>query len=170
MTQGFFSRGSRACQHASPRCIDHTLGGSAANRGFTNLAQQLGATRTYPQVRVTQWHEQFTRATFWLFVGEGTISLTSNRSEPEIITNFVVFAQLPKGVHKYMRVQESGHGRPPPLFIVTHANRVVIPLGAAMCEGTGQAMVVPQRSTSVTRQGVSVATQPNPCFPSSLEN
>ena len=31
MTQRFFSRGSRACQHASPRCVDRSLGGSMAN-------------------------------------------------------------------------------------------------------------------------------------------
>jgi hypothetical protein len=31
MTQRFFSRGSRACQHASPRCVNRSLGGSAAN-------------------------------------------------------------------------------------------------------------------------------------------
>jgi hypothetical protein len=66
MRQGtrFFSRGPRTCQHASPCCVDHTLGGSTANRCFTNLAQQLVVARTYPQVRVTQWHEQFTRVVF----------------------------------------------------------------------------------------------------------
>jgi hypothetical protein len=64
MTQWFFSRGSRACRHVSPRCVDHTLGGSAANRCFTNLAQQMGTARIYPQVRVTQWYEQFTRVAF----------------------------------------------------------------------------------------------------------
>jgi hypothetical protein len=37
-----------------PRYVNHTLGGSVANRYFTNLAQQMGAARTYPQVRVTQ--------------------------------------------------------------------------------------------------------------------
>jgi hypothetical protein len=31
MTQQFFSRGSCACQHASPRCVDRSLGGSMAN-------------------------------------------------------------------------------------------------------------------------------------------
>ena len=49
-----------------PRCVDHTLGDSVANRCFTNLAQQMGAARTKPQVKVTQWHEQCIRATLWL--------------------------------------------------------------------------------------------------------
>jgi hypothetical protein len=31
MTWRFFSRGSRSCQHASPCCVDRSLGGSAAN-------------------------------------------------------------------------------------------------------------------------------------------
>jgi hypothetical protein len=31
MIRWFFSRGSRTCQHASPRCVDRSLGGSAAN-------------------------------------------------------------------------------------------------------------------------------------------
>jgi hypothetical protein len=31
MTRWFFSRGSRASQHASPHCIDSSLGGSVAN-------------------------------------------------------------------------------------------------------------------------------------------
>ena len=31
MTWRFFSRGSRACQHANPRCMDRSLGGSVAN-------------------------------------------------------------------------------------------------------------------------------------------
>jgi hypothetical protein len=31
LTQLFFSRGSRVCQHASPRCVDCSLGGSEAN-------------------------------------------------------------------------------------------------------------------------------------------
>ena len=31
MTRRFFFRGSRACQHASPRCVDRSLSGSAAN-------------------------------------------------------------------------------------------------------------------------------------------
>jgi hypothetical protein len=31
MTRRFFFRGSRACQHASPCCVDRSLGGSAAH-------------------------------------------------------------------------------------------------------------------------------------------
>ena len=31
MTWQFFSQGSRVCQHASPRCVDRSLGGSVAN-------------------------------------------------------------------------------------------------------------------------------------------
>jgi hypothetical protein len=31
MTRWFFSRGSRACQHASPRCVDRSRGGSVTN-------------------------------------------------------------------------------------------------------------------------------------------
>ena len=31
LTRWFFSWGSRACQHASPRCVDCSLSGSAAN-------------------------------------------------------------------------------------------------------------------------------------------
>jgi hypothetical protein len=31
MTRQFFSQGSHVCQHASPRCVDRSLGGSAAN-------------------------------------------------------------------------------------------------------------------------------------------
>jgi hypothetical protein len=47
MTRWFLSRGSHVCQHASPRCVDRPLGGSAANRCFTNLSHTLGAARTY---------------------------------------------------------------------------------------------------------------------------
>jgi hypothetical protein len=39
-----------------------------------------------------------------------------------------MFAQLPKGVHKCMRCQESGQGRPHPLFIATQENRAIGPL------------------------------------------
>ena len=51
------SRGSRACQHASPRCVDRSLVGSAANWHHTK------PTRWAPQeptlkVRVAQWHAQ----------------------------------------------------------------------------------------------------------------
>ena len=30
---------SRACQHASPRCVDRSLGGSAANWHYTKLTR-----------------------------------------------------------------------------------------------------------------------------------
>ena len=83
----FFSRDSCACQHTSPRCVDHTLGGSVANRCFTNLAQHMGAAKTYPYVRVTQWYEQFTRVTLWLFAGRAQDPSQDHRSWPRTITN-----------------------------------------------------------------------------------
>jgi hypothetical protein len=49
MTRWFLSRGSCVCQHPSLRCVDRSLGSSAANKCFTNLAHTLGAVRTYPK-------------------------------------------------------------------------------------------------------------------------
>jgi hypothetical protein len=47
----FFSRGSRACQHASPHCIDQHLVVRRL-RGVTRTSSiQLDIARTYPQVR-----------------------------------------------------------------------------------------------------------------------
>ena len=47
----FFSRGSRACRHASPRCVDQHLVVWQL-RGVAWISSiQLDTTRTYPQVR-----------------------------------------------------------------------------------------------------------------------
>ena len=85
--QPIFSRGSRVCQHATSPLCRRTLGGSMVKRCCTNIVHTIGHHKNLPTSEVTQWHEQFTRVTFWLFVGEGTTPLTSNRSEPETITN-----------------------------------------------------------------------------------
>jgi hypothetical protein len=76
-----------AYRHASPCCVNHTLGGLVANRCFTNLSQHLGPARTYPQVRVTQWHEQFTKVPFSSSWGEGQEPAQITRRWPQKITN-----------------------------------------------------------------------------------
>jgi hypothetical protein len=55
-------------------------------------------------------------------------------------------AQLQKGVHKCKRSQESGQGRPHPLFIATQTNRTVIPLGPVSARA-------PDTAVPGTRQG-----------------
>jgi hypothetical protein len=47
----FFSRGSRACWHASPRCVDQHLVVQWLRGIVTNLVHTLDTARTYPQVR-----------------------------------------------------------------------------------------------------------------------
>jgi hypothetical protein len=49
-------------------------------------------------------------------------------------------AQLPKGVHKCMRCQESGQGWPHPLFIATQANRAISPLELQSARSTDRAV------------------------------
>ena len=74
--QPIFSRGSHAFQHAmSPLCRP-TLGGSAAKRCCTNLIHTIGYRKNLSTCEVTQRHEQSTRVTFRLSVGEGTRPLT----------------------------------------------------------------------------------------------
>ena len=53
-----------------------------------------------------------------------------SNDEIKCASEWIVFAQLPKGVHKCMKCQGSGQGQPHSLFIATQANRVVIPLKA----------------------------------------
>ena len=72
----FFSRGSRACRHATSPLCRPTLGGSAAKRCCTNLIHTIGHRKNLPTSEVTQWHKQFTKVTFWHSIGEGTTPLT----------------------------------------------------------------------------------------------
>ena len=72
-----------------PRCIDQTLGGSAAKRCFTNLVHMIGHCKNLPTSEVTQWHEQSTRVTFQRSTGEGarpliitTIGARDNHQPP----------------------------------------------------------------------------------------
>ena len=74
--QLIFSRGSRACQHATSPLCRPTLGGSVAKRCFTNLDHTIGHRKNRPTSEVTQLHEQFNRVTFRRSVGEGTTPLT----------------------------------------------------------------------------------------------
>ena len=74
--QPIFSRGSRACEHATSPLCRPTLGGSAAKRCFTNLVHTIGHRKNLLTSEVTQWHKQSTRVTFWRSTGEGTSPLT----------------------------------------------------------------------------------------------
>jgi hypothetical protein len=78
----FFSRGSRACWHASPLCVDHTLGGSWAN--WHHAKPTLGHRKNLPEVRVTQWQKQSNRVPFGSPPGKGQEPLTNHR---EMATN-----------------------------------------------------------------------------------
>jgi hypothetical protein len=70
-----FSRGSRACQHASPCCVDQHY---VARRLIRNPHPSSPRAPPEPTAsEVTQWHTQYIRATLWLFVGEGAKPLTS---------------------------------------------------------------------------------------------
>jgi hypothetical protein len=80
-----FFRGSRACRHASPRCVDQhyvvrRLIGDP-HPSFPRAPQEPTASE------VTQWHAQYIRATLWLFVEEGAKLLTSHRRWPQTISN-----------------------------------------------------------------------------------
>ena len=74
--QPIFSRGSRACQHATSPLYRPTLGGLAAKRCCTNLVHTIEHRKNLPTSEVTQWHEQFTKVTFRHSTGEGTTPLT----------------------------------------------------------------------------------------------
>ena len=52
--QSIFSRGSRACQHATSPLCRPTLGGSAAKRCFTNLTHTIGHRKNRPTSELTQ--------------------------------------------------------------------------------------------------------------------
>jgi hypothetical protein len=84
LTRWFFSRGSHVCQHASPRCVDRSLGGSVANRCFTNLAHMLGTTRTYPKSEGSSMTHS-TRVALRGSHGVRTIPLTNPSPEPRTI-------------------------------------------------------------------------------------
>ena len=76
-----------------------------------------------------------------------------SNDEIKYASEWIMFAQLPKGVHKCMRCQEGGHGQPYPLFIATQANRAIIPLGLLYVGhrtgggGTEQGVAVPPRAS-----------------------
>ena len=74
--QSIFSRGSRACQHATSPLCRTTLGGLAAKRCCTNLVHTIRHRKNLPTSEVTQWHEQSTRVTFQRSTREGTNPLT----------------------------------------------------------------------------------------------
>ena len=74
--QPIFSRGSRACQHATSPLCRPTLGGSVAKRCCMNLVHTIGHCKNLPTSEVTQWYEQSTRVTFRRSVGEGTNPVT----------------------------------------------------------------------------------------------
>ena len=81
--QPSFSRGSRACQHATSQLCRPTLGGSAAKRCYTNLIHTIGHQKNLPTSEVSQLHEQSTRVTFRHSAGEGTRPLTITTIEAE---------------------------------------------------------------------------------------
>jgi hypothetical protein len=58
----FFSGGSRACRHASPRCVDLQL---MVRRLIDNPKPSSPRASQEPTAsEVAQWHEQFTRDAF----------------------------------------------------------------------------------------------------------
>jgi hypothetical protein len=59
----FFFRGSCACWHASPRCVDQHLV-VQLKRCCTNLVCIIGHRKNLPTSEVPQWHEQFTKVSF----------------------------------------------------------------------------------------------------------
>jgi hypothetical protein len=75
----FFSRGSHACQHASPRCVDQHLVVHRAKRCCTNLIHIIGHHKNLPTSEVTQRHKQSTKVIFLLSTGKGTRPLTITR-------------------------------------------------------------------------------------------
>jgi alkylhydroperoxidase family enzyme len=50
-SQAIFLRGSRACRHASPFCVDQHLVVRRLRGVARTSSTQLDTTRTYPQVR-----------------------------------------------------------------------------------------------------------------------
>jgi hypothetical protein len=68
---------------SSPLCRP-TLGDSVVKRCCTNLIHTIGHRKNLPTSEITQWHEQFTRATLWRFTGKGGRPLTRS---PESATN-----------------------------------------------------------------------------------
>ena len=74
--QPIFSRGSRACQHATSPLCRPTLGGSVAKRCCTNLVHTIGYRKNLPTSEITQWHEQSTKVTFRRSARKGTSPLT----------------------------------------------------------------------------------------------
>jgi hypothetical protein len=80
-----FSRGSRACRHASLRCVDQHY---VVRRLIGNPHPSSSRAPQEPTAsEVTQWHTQYIRATLWLFAGEGAKPLTSHRSRPRTTSN-----------------------------------------------------------------------------------
>jgi hypothetical protein len=80
-----FSRGSRACRHVSPRCVNQHY---MVRRLIGNPhPSSLRALQEPTANEITQWHAQYIRATLWLFVGEGKRPLTSHRSRPRTTSN-----------------------------------------------------------------------------------
>jgi hypothetical protein len=65
----FFSRGSRVCWHASPRCVDQHLVVRQLI-GITHLANKW-CRKNLPTSEVAQWHEQSNRVHFGSSLGEG---------------------------------------------------------------------------------------------------
>ena len=84
--QPIFSRGSRACQHATSPLCRPTLGGSAAKRCCTNLVHTIGHHKNLPTSEVTQWHEQSTSYLSVLHRGRYK-SPHNHRRWPRTITN-----------------------------------------------------------------------------------
>jgi hypothetical protein len=80
-----FSRGSRACRHASPRCVDqHYVVWQLIGNPHPSSPR---APQEPTTSEVTQWHAQYIRATLWLFAGEGAKPLASHRSQPRTTSN-----------------------------------------------------------------------------------
>jgi hypothetical protein len=74
-----FSRGSRACRHGSPRCVDQHY---VVRRliGYPHPSS-LRAPQEPTASEIIQWHAQYIRATLWLFTGEGAKPLTSLKAQ-----------------------------------------------------------------------------------------
>jgi hypothetical protein len=80
-----FSRGSHACQHASPRYVDqHCVVRWLIGNPHPNSPR---APQEPTASEITQWHAQYIRATLWLFAGKGAKPLTSRRSWPWTTSN-----------------------------------------------------------------------------------
>ena len=125
--QPIFSRGSRACQHATSPLCQPTLDGLAAKRCCTNLVHTIGHRKNLPTSEVTQWHEQSTRVTFRRSAGEGTRPLTITGRWPRTITNScqsssVAPSRLGGGNHQEQQVNPvAKHKHQVPLDAITQA-------------------------------------------------